>query len=86
LLDTFHDGEWGGTGQRFDWACIPATSSTIVLAGGLDPDNVAEAIKTARPYAVDICSGVESSRGKKDHAKLAAFFAAVKRADEESNE
>ena len=83
LLDASHPTLRGGTGRTFDW--IVAREATkygrIILAGGLTPENVGEAIRTARPYAVDVASGVESSPGKKDPAKLRAFFAAVGKAD-----
>ncbi len=80
LLDAARAGEFGGTGHTTDWAVAHklAHSQRIILAGGLTPENVAEAIATVRPYAVDVTSGVESRPGKKDHGKLRAFFQAVK--------
>jgi phosphoribosylanthranilate isomerase len=74
---------YGGTGRVADWkiAKRAAAKYPILLAGGLTPENVAEAILAVRPYAVDVASGVESSRGKKDPAKLCAFFAEVARAN-----
>jgi len=84
LLDGVRAGEFGGTGQTTDWslAQLAARSQCIILAGGLTPENVTEAITTVRPYAVDVASGVESRPGKKDPAKLHAFFQEVKRASQ----
>lgn len=80
LLDAYVPGVPGGTGERFDWDLIPAgLSKPIVLSGGLNPDNVALAVETVRPWAVDASSGVEESPGKKDHAKVAAFIERAKR-------
>jgi phosphoribosylanthranilate isomerase len=83
LLDAVRAGEFGGTGQTTDWplAQQAARSQRIILAGGLTPENVAEAINTVRPYAVDVASGVESRPGKKDPGKLRAFFQEVERAN-----
>ena len=80
VLDTFSELTYGGTGQVTDWALAAdvAKSTRILLAGGLTPDNVAEAIHTVRPYGVDVSSGVESAPGKKDHAKIRAFLEAVR--------
>jgi phosphoribosylanthranilate isomerase len=85
LLDAPHSGQYGGTGKTADWgaAHIAAKSHRILLAGGLTPENVAEAILAVRPYAVDVTSGVESKPGKKDPAKLRAFFEAVARANQQ---
>ena len=82
LLDAAGSNEFGGTGRTTDWqvAQRAARSQRIILAGGLTPENVAEAILTVRPYAVDVASGVESRPGKKDHGKLRAFFHEVNRA------
>lgn len=78
LLDAHVEGVAGGTGQRFDWSLIPAElPMPIVLAGGLNADNVAEAIKQVRPYAVDVSGGVESQKGIKDAGKIAAFMRGV---------
>jgi phosphoribosylanthranilate isomerase len=79
LFDRAAKGAWGGTGQSFDWDLLRGHRSEVpaILAGGLRPDNVAAAIATARPYAVDVASGVESEPGRKDHAAMAAFFAAA---------
>jgi phosphoribosylanthranilate isomerase len=80
VLDTFSELSYGGTGQITDWglAAEVAKSTPILLAGGLTPDNVTEAIRTVRPYGVDVSSGVESAPGKKDHAKMRAFVDAVR--------
>ena len=77
--------KFGGTGRIADWkiAKRAATKFPILLAGGLIPENVAEAILTVRPYAVDVASGVESQPGKKDPGKLRAFFAEVARANQQ---
>jgi phosphoribosylanthranilate isomerase len=74
---------YGGTGRLADWKIAKrvAEKYPILLAGGLTPENIAEAILTVRPYAVDVASGVESTLGKKDPAKLRAFFAEVSRAN-----
>jgi phosphoribosylanthranilate isomerase len=74
---------YGGTGRLADWkiAKRAAAKYPVLLAGGLTPENIAEAILTVRPYAVDVASGVESSPGKKDPAKLRAFFVEVTRAN-----
>ncbi len=82
LLDTFEPGRAGGTGQRFDWARIPPDiAPSIVLAGGLDPSNVTDAITQVRPYAVDVSGGVEAVKGIKDHAKIFAFMQGVRHGD-----
>jgi phosphoribosylanthranilate isomerase len=85
LLDGFLQGQYGGSGRTYDWrlARRAARYGRIFLAGGLSPANVATAIREARPYAVDVASGVESRPGKKDHAKLRAFFQEVERAASE---
>ena len=78
LLDTFVAGQPGGTGQVFDWQSIPqGLSKPIVLAGGLDPSNVAEAVNQVNPWAVDVSGGVEATKGKKDHALIKAFITGV---------
>src|SRR5882672_3979600 len=82
LLDTFVDGSHGGTGATFDWALIPDQFPLpLILAGGLHPDNVADAIRRVRPWAVDVSSGVEAAKGIKDAAKIAAFIRGVRNAD-----
>ena len=79
LLDAHVDGIPGGTGTAFDWNLIPVDLPLpVVLSGGLDAGNVAVAIKQVRPYAVDVSSGVEASKGIKDAAKVAAFIKEVK--------
>ncbi len=84
LLDSFQKGVPGGTGHAFDWARIPAgLAKPIILAGGLGPENVEEAIRTVRPYAVDVSSGVEAAKGIKDADKVIAFMRGVERADGE---
>ncbi len=79
LLDTYKKGQTGGTGGTFDWHLAKEAQpyGPIVLAGGLTPANVAWAIKTAQPQAVDVASGVEAAPGRKDPEKLRAFFKAV---------
>jgi len=82
LMDAFVEGAHGGTGQSFDWTLIPAgLPLPVVLSGGLDADNVAAAIKQVRPWAVDVSSGVESAKGIKDAARMAAFMQGVRDAD-----
>lgn len=80
LLDTYKAGVPGGTGETFDWGFLSGWrrgNVPLILSGGLTPANVARAIETVGPYAVDVSSGVESEPGVKDHDKLAGFFAAV---------
>ena len=82
LLDAFVEGTQGGTGESFDWALIPQDLLLpVILSGGLHAGNVAEAVKQVRPYAVDVSSGVEASKGIKDAAKVAAFINEVKQID-----
>lgn len=81
LLDTFSATERGGTGQTFDWALAKELSelfSIVYLAGGLNAENVGDAIRAVKPYAVDVASGVESSPGKKDAEKMKRFIEAVR--------
>lgn len=77
LLDAPAGALHGGTGRTFDWNRVRGIAQRIVLAGGLGPDNVAQAIATVRPWGVDACSRLESSPGKKDHHKVAAFCRAA---------
>jgi phosphoribosylanthranilate isomerase len=82
LLDAWSEGAHGGTGERFDWALIPPDlPRPVILAGGLHPGNVAEAVRAVRPWAVDVSSGVEAAKGIKDAAKIAAFIKEVRNAD-----
>jgi phosphoribosylanthranilate isomerase len=83
LLDAFDPKLLGGTGKSFNWALAREANrlGAVILAGGLTPENVGEAIRVARPFAVDVASGVEAAPGKKDPGKLHAFFAAVADAD-----
>ncbi|WP_456020933.1 phosphoribosylanthranilate isomerase [Pseudomonas protegens] len=81
LLDTYVEGVPGGTGEAFDWSLIPQSlSKPLILAGGLTPENVADAVARVKPYAVDVSGGVEASKGIKDHAKVRAFIDAVRKA------
>ena len=82
LLDAFVEG-YGGGGHVFDWTLIPpGLPGFVVLSGGLTADNVGDALRRVRPAAVDVSSGVETGKGIKDHSKIAAFVAAVRKADE----
>ena len=76
LLDTFSEDQYGGTGKVFDWnLAYPAKKyGPIILAGGLTPNNVRQAIQRIQPYGVDVCSGVESQPGIKDHKKMQTFL------------
>lgn len=79
LLDAYVEGVPGGTGEAFDWSLIPqALSKPLILAGGLRPDSVAEAVSRVRPYAVDVSGGVEASKGVKDVGKIGAFIRAAR--------
>ncbi|MEW6067230.1 MAG: phosphoribosylanthranilate isomerase [Nitrospirota bacterium] len=80
LLDTFTPDTLGGTGRVFNWdiAVYAKQFGRIILAGGLNPDNVADAIKRVRPYGVDVSSGIESKKGKKDQKKLRLFIERAK--------
>jgi len=78
LLDTYTEGVAGGTGQMFDWNLIPsALPKPVILAGGLQANNVAQAIWQVKPYAVDVSGGVEATKGIKDAQKIAAFMQQV---------
>ncbi|OBS08908.1 phosphoribosylanthranilate isomerase [Acidihalobacter prosperus] len=82
LLDSHGQGEAGGTGRTFDWAQAPvALPAPIILAGGLKPENVGEAVVRMRPYAVDVSSGVESAPGVKDASRIMRFVSEVRRVD-----
>jgi phosphoribosylanthranilate isomerase len=86
LMDAYHPELAGGTGHRADFKIareITQRVPRLVLAGGLTPDNIAEAIRAVRPYAVDVASGVEQSPGKKDHGKVRAFIQAVREVEKE---
>ena len=83
LLDTYREGVPGGTGTTFDWGLISRDiGRSIVLAGGLSPSNVGEAIARLRPHAVDVSGGVEREKGIKDSRKIANFMQEVRRADQ----
>jgi phosphoribosylanthranilate isomerase len=78
LLDSYKKGTAGGTGEAFDWGLIPMNLSLpVILAGGLNPGNVAAAVSAVQPWAVDVSSGVEESPGKKDQQKIVQFIQAV---------
>lgn len=85
LLDAHRSGAQGGTGERFDWSAIPvAVAHRIILAGGLTPANVAEAVRSVRPYAVDVSSGIESAPGVKSERLMQEFIDEVDRASGEA--
>jgi len=82
LLDNYVEGLHGGSGIAFDWSLIPrGLPLPVILSGGLTPDNVSDAVRRVRPGAVDVSSGVESAKGIKDAAKIAAFIKGVRNAD-----
>ena len=84
LLDAYSKSGLGGTGEKFNWDLAVKAQKfgkPIFLAGGLTPENVADAVAKVRPFAVDVSGGVESAPGKKDHAKVKAFIQAVRNAD-----
>ncbi|MFH0911382.1 MAG: phosphoribosylanthranilate isomerase [Planctomycetota bacterium] len=85
LLDAYVEGSAGGTGRTFDWSLARSAASVgcVILAGGLTPENVAEAIREARPWAVDVSSGIEREKGVKDPRRMRAFARAVHQACEE---
>lgn len=86
LLDAYIEGTQGGTGESFDWTLIPHDLPLpVILSGGLNAGNVAQAIRAVRPYAVDVSSGVEAKKGIKDAAKIAAFINEVKMVDSARN-
>ncbi len=84
-LDAYVEGEFGGTGKTFDWRVLPDINQPIILAGGLTADNVAQAISQVKPFAVDVCGGVEATKGVKDHGKIRDFIRRVKTADSKDN-
>jgi phosphoribosylanthranilate isomerase len=82
LLDSFRPGQHGGTGSPFHWEWAQAAvrhGRPVILAGGLAPENVAEAVRLVNPFAVDVSSGIESAPGRKDHARMAAFILEARR-------
>ena len=85
LLDAYHKDRLGGSGETFNWDLALEAKARfaipLILAGGLTPDNVGDAIAAVRPYAVDVSSGVEAEPGRKDHARLRAFIRAVRKAN-----
>ncbi|HHA18270.1 MAG TPA: N-(5'-phosphoribosyl)anthranilate isomerase, partial [Methylophaga sp.] len=82
LLDAYHPGIKGGSGSQFDWDLIPEDCSLpVVLAGGLQLDNVRQAIQSVKPYALDVSSGVEAEKGVKDVAKMTAFIQQINEGD-----
>ena len=84
LVDSYQKDVPGGTGHTFDWARIPeGLGKPVILAGGLGPDNIEQAVRQVRPYAVDVSSGVEAAKGIKDVDKIAAFMRGVNKADGE---
>ena len=79
LLDTFSNKQYGGTGETFDWSILNEQIDTpIILSGGLNPDNILDAIDSVNPAAIDVNSGVELSPGKKDHQKINLLFENIK--------
>ncbi|MGD0961068.1 MAG: phosphoribosylanthranilate isomerase [Methylomonas sp.] len=83
LLDAYHPALPGGSGGSFDWGLIPADRNLpMILAGGLTTENIGEAIRKVKPYALDVSSGVESEKGVKDAEKMAAFIRTTNRAIE----
>jgi phosphoribosylanthranilate isomerase len=87
LFDSYAPNAPGGTGETFDWTRVPqGLEKPVVLAGGLTPENVGVAIRTVRPYAVDVSGGVEGQKGIKDIAKMAAFVRSVDYVDREQSD
>ena len=82
LFDTYDEKLYGGSGKAFDWQLLPQHNRRpIILAGGLTPDNVGHAIRTAAPYAVDVSGGIEAAKGIKDYDKMRNFIAEVQRCE-----
>jgi len=82
LLDAYVEGLYGGSGAAFDWSLIPrGLPLPVILSGGLTPENVVDAVRSVRPDAVDVSSGVESAKGIKDAQKIAAFIKGVRSGD-----
>ena len=79
LLDAWHPELKGGTGHQFDWSQFPTLNVPLILAGGLKPENIEDAIKTTRAYAVDVSGGVESAKGIKDQQLIEHFMQGVQR-------
>lgn len=77
LLDAFHPDEYGGTGHKFDWNLVRRLQTRVFLAGGITPENAVEAVEVGA-YGIDLCSGIESSPGKKDHEKMQRLFENIK--------
>lgn len=77
LLDAYHPDLKGGTGHSFDWTTFPKADIPLILAGGLNPENVADAIALTQPYAVDVSGGVEQAKGVKDTGKMQRFISNV---------
>ena len=82
LLDSNAVGQAGGSGETFNWGKIPALQKPLVLAGGINTTNVASAVKTVKPYGVDVSSGVEVNKGEKDHAMMKQFVQEVRVVDQ----
>ena len=79
VLDSHVSGQMGGSGEKFAWDCVPTKlAKPIILAGGLTPENVAEAVRVVQPYAVDVSSGIEASKGIKDPVKMNMFVKEVR--------
>lgn len=87
LFDAFKKNEYGGTGETFDWkkTVIQRNGTPIILAGGITPENVNEAIKVFQPDAIDVSSGVETKPGIKDHTRLEALFRAIQNTKQKDN-